>query len=566
MSQIAWPSESDECSLPQLLEKRARSSGERLFLHDATQSTPALFTYALSCAAMQRIARGLAQQGVSSGDTVAILAPNGAFLLHALLGIQRCGAVSLVLYPPGITKASRGYMEQLLAQLSTCRARVVIIADELAEEALHGVLRSGPEGRLVVSESFLAQEHAGALPPLPTDANAIAHLQLTSGSTGRQRGVVLRAGQLVDNAFCIAEGMLQSEKDRMVSWLPLAHDMGLIGGVLMPLVRSYPVYLMRPNQFFLRPARWLRAISEFAGTITFAPNFAYQRCVNAIHDHELAGMDLSSLRVAVTAAEPVLRPTVEAFEKRFARVGLKRGVVRPAYGLAENTVGATTSVVGEPARFEALCAASLAEGQAAPQRPGGPVVHAACVGRAFPGVELSLVDEHGRALPERRVGEVMLRGRMVAAGYLADAAATSRAFPEQQTLLTGDFGYLAGGELYITGRKKDVIIHAGKNYFPQDLECLVDQVTGVERSAAFGSLSSKSGTEEVIVWVGTKARDPAEQDRIVQACQRAVLDTLGLAIHRVVLVRPSAIPRTTSGKLQRSECRRLHEATLELSA
>lgn len=564
MSRIAWPSESGECSLPQLLEKRAARDGDQLFLHDATQSTSALFTYGASCLAMERIARGLTALGVSPSDTVGILAPNGAFLLHALLGVQRCGAVSLILYPPGITKASSGYTAQLLAQLRTCRAGWVVVADELAHEALLGLLRDSSDVRLV-SESFLSQEHAAVLPPLPTDAGAVAHLQLTSGSTGRQRGVMLKAGQLIDNAFCIAEGMQQTERDRMVSWLPLAHDMGLIGGVLMPLVKRYPVCLMRPNQFVLRPARWLRAITEFGGTITFSPNFGYQRCVNAVHDHELVGLDLSSLRVAVSAAEPVLRSTAKAFEKRFACVGLRSGVLTPAYGLAENTVGATTSAVGIPARFEALCAASLSEGRAVLQPAGAPAVHVANVGRAFPGVELSIVDEDGRTLPDRRVGEVMLRGRMVAAGYVADAAATSRSFPGEERLLTGDWGYLVDGELYVTGRKKDVIIHAGKNYFPQDLEYLADQVPGVERSAAFGSSSSKSGTEEVVIWIGTKTREPAEQERIVQACQRAVLDTLGLAVHRVVLVHPSVIPRTTSGKLQRSECKRLHESSPELS-
>jgi acyl-CoA synthetase (AMP-forming)/AMP-acid ligase II len=155
---------------------------------------------------------------------------------------------------------------------------------------------------------------------------------------------------------------------------------------------------------------------------------------------------------------------------------------------------------------------------------------------------------------------------MVAAGYVADPGATSKAFPGDERLLTGDLGYMAGGELYITGRKKDLIIHAGKNYFPQDLESLVDQVPGVERSAAFGTLSSRSGTEEVVLWVGAKTRDSAEQERIVAACQRAVLDSLGVAVHRVVLVHPSSIPRTTSGKLQRSECKRRHESAAEVSA
>jgi acyl-CoA synthetase (AMP-forming)/AMP-acid ligase II len=567
LSRIAWPSESGECSLPQLLEKRAEQRNQQLFLHDATQSTARSYSFGESCAAMQLIARGLTGLGISRGETVAILAPNGAFLLHALLGVQRCGAVSLVLYPPGITKSSgRGYTAQLLAQLGTCRARSIIVADDLADDALLAALRDSSERPRVVSESYLSQPHTTALPPLPIDPSAVAHVQLTSGSTGRQRGVVLKAGQLVDNAFCIAEGMCQSEADRMVSWLPLAHDMGLIGGVLMPLVKRYPVHLMRPNQFVMRPARWLRAITDFGGTITFSPNFGYQRCVNAIHDHELVGLDLSSLRVAVSAAEPVLGQTVKAFENRFACVGLKPGVVRPAYGLAENTVGATSSTVGAPARFEALAAQDLARGIATPQPPGAPAIHVASVGRPFPGVELSVVDELGRPLNERRVGEVMLRGRMVATGYVADEAASSRTFPGGQRLLTGDLGYLADGELFITGRQKDVIIHAGKNYFPQDLEILVEQVPGVERSAAFGCLSSKSGTEEVIVWAGTKLREQAEQDRIVQACQRAVLDTLGLAIHQVVLVHPSAIPRTTSGKLQRSECRRLHEGAQELSA
>lgn len=514
---------------------------------------------------MCRYAGALHELGIGPGNVVAILAPNGAFLVQALLAVQCVGAASLLIYPPGATRSEGEFSVQLAEQLRGAGATALIIADEFASEALPGGKGESRESRThfhtIRQVDLIGSTALSRSPEALT--TALAHLQFTSGSTGRKRGVMLTHQHLLDNTQAIRLGLELGPSARMVSWLPLAHDMGLIGGVLTPLLSGFPVWLMRPSQFVMRPIQWLRAITQFGGTVTFSPNFGFQRCVNAIKESDCEGLDLSTLRVAVCAAEPVVRATVQAFVERFRRHGLREGVVCPSYGLAENTVGATASPVGRPARFERIDYGVLVGEQRA-ERPGSsrPFVDVASVGFPLPGVELSVVGEDGEPVGERRVGEIIARGRMVAEGYYGDPEATAATF-RGGALSTGDYGFLLDGELFVTGRRKELIIHAGRNYYPQDLEAAASSVPGVRQVAAFGVTSAALGTEEIVLLVDARASSTEDKQRIITSCRQQVLATLAVSVSEVCLVSSRTIPKTTSGKLRRTECKRIYLAMKE---
>lgn len=553
----SWPSSSEHFTIARRLEHWARQQPDALCLRDLSGSVAVDYSFAALLAAVQRIAAGLMRHELEAGSTVAVLADNGAGLVTALLGIQVAGAVSLALYPPGITPGA-ATRARLTEQLRGLGARALVVAPELEDESLLDRAALERAGLRVFSWSELDQP-AGEVPLLgPLEPSALAHLQCTSGSTGQRRAVLLSHQNLVDNAHAIALGMRVTRQDRTFSWLPIAHDMGFIGGVLMPLTAGVPVALMRPNRFVCRPAAWLRAMSAFRATLTFSPNFGYQRCVNTVGPDDCEGLDLSDLRLAVVASEPVFEATVSAFERRFGAAGLRPGVLRPGYGLAELTVGATLYQPERSERFASLSYAALTgEGTARPPLPGEVSISVACVGEPLPGVELFIRDRAGRPVADGEVGEVTLRGRMVAQGYLNDARATAATFAGDE-LRSGDLGFLRDGQLYICGRSKDLIIVAGKNYHPQDIEATVLEVEGVRAAAALGVCSAATGTEGVVLVVGAALRDSAQVELLGDRCRKAVLLALGVSLADLAVVRPGELPKTTSGKLQRHECKRIY--------
>jgi fatty-acyl-CoA synthase len=349
----------------------------------------------------------------------------------------------------------------------------------------------------------------------------VAFLQFTSGSTSRPKGVTLTHANLMANIAAIgaAQGGLDITGEAYgVSWLPLYHDMGLIGFVFTPVVhRARGIRFISPLMFLKRPSIWLRQISECRGTITFAPNFAYGLCTTRVKEAELTGVDLSSLVIAGCGAEPIQAATLRAFADRYAAYGFRSAAFLPTYGMAEHSLA--VSFIDKHADFVAdrIDAASLAQKTAAPAREGEPAASVVGCGRPFAGHGLRIVDAAGRSLPDREVGQILLQGPSVMQGYWNDPERTAEAL-RGGWLATGDLGYTVDGELFVCGRMKDLIIVHGRNYHPQDIEWQASQVEGVRRGnvIAFGVQPHGEDRERVVVAAEVRQlpEDPAEQEKL----------------------------------------------------
>jgi acyl-CoA synthetase (AMP-forming)/AMP-acid ligase II len=383
-------------------------------------------------------------------------------------------------------------------------------------------------------------------------ADSLAMLQYTSGSTGDPNGVMLSHANLLHNLEQIRVRFEHGPESRGVIWLPPYHDMGLIGGILQPLYAGFPVTLMSPLHFLQQPLRWLEAIARTRGTTSGGPNFAYELCLERVTAEQREGLDLSSWSVAFVGAEPVRPRTLERFADVFGPCGFRREAFYPCFGLAEATLMVTGGLKAE-----------------APICKGGLV----SAGTSIGGQEIVIVDpESGRRSPPREVGEIWVRGPSVAQGYWRHPELTERTFKaflvetsEGPFLRTGDLGYLKDGELFVTGRLKDLIILCGQNHYPQDVEQTIEQSHVAIRSGGCAAFSvDREGTERLVVVVevvrafwrsGATAGPQSELPSISQAIRRAVSANHDVWIAEVVLVKPASIPKTPSGKLQRHACR-----------
>jgi 1-acyl-sn-glycerol-3-phosphate acyltransferase len=413
--------------------------------------------------------------------------------------------------------------------------------------------------RRIVTVDALASASARLQSPIvaPDD---VALLQYTSGSTGSPKGVTLSHANLLANIRAMASSLAVSSEDVFVSWLPLYHDMGLIGAWLGSLHQATPLVLMSPLTFLARPARWLRAIHRWRGTISGGPNFAYELCLRHVHDEKL---DLSCWRVAFNGAEPVSATTIERFCDRFAAVGFRREAMAPVYGLAENCVGLAFPPLGRMPVCDRIRRDQLTRrGRAVPAAEDDPApLRLVACGRPLPEHEVRIVDAAGHELPERREGRLQFRGPSSTRGYWRNPEATRRLF-DGDWRETGDLAYIADDEIYITSRQKDLIIRAGRNIYPTDVEDSVSGIDGVlpGRVAAFGDTDASTGTERLVVVAETRKHEQAALDCMRGQINGVTAELIGAPPDVVVLAPPNTIPRTSSGKIRRRACRELWRA------
>lgn len=501
----------------------------------------------------------LRARGISPGDPVALMLETRRAFFTLFFGILLAGGIPVPLYPPARKAALASHLQSQAGILANSGAKLLVLAE--AAHAVGNLLRPlSPDLMAIATPTNLAQ---GPVEPALKHARsqAIALLQYTSGSTGQPKGVILTHANLLANLRALGQAAALTDDDVFVSWLPLYHDMGLIGAWLGSLYFGIPGVLMSPLAFLARPARWLRAISDARATLTAAPNFAYELCARQIPDEDLEGLDLSSLRLAVSGAEPVNPETLARFTSRFAPYGLRPPALAPAYGLAESVVGLTLTPPGRGPRIDRLQREPfLREGQALPAAPSdpAPLAFVSC-GRPLPGHAIRIADEDGQACAERQVGKITFSGPSSTPGYYRNPEA-SRRLRQGDWLDSGDMGYLADGELYVTGRAKDMIIRGGQHLFPESLEEALSGLEGLlpDGVAVFGHADPQLGTERLIVFAETAETRPEALDALRAAIRDRALRALDVAPDAIVFGAPHSAPKTASGKIRRSACRALY--------
>lgn len=494
----------------------------------------------------------LEERGVEPGDRVLIVLPTSIDFISIYFAIQFMGAVAVPAYPPAGLRMKAG-IDRLGHIAQHAGTRLCVTNDRIKPVLGELALRADCLEHIVSVEAL----GRGSKPDAKFRARAAdsAFVQYTSGSTGNPKGVLLSHGNLVHNIHCIGQAMRINREDVMVSWCPLYHDMGLIGGLLMPIYWRIPLVLMSPLAFLSRPARWLQAISEHRGTISPAPNFAYSMCVARVKESEREGLDLSSWRLALNGAEPVNYRTVVDFQKTYGPLGFSEGAFLPVYGLAEGTLAAAFPRPGEPVRYEVVDRQELANGRAVLASGKGSMAVVGC-GRQMPGHDLLIVDEVGEPVPEREVGHIVVAGPSIMEGYYDDPEATA-AVVQDGWLWTGDLGYMADDHLFVTGRAKDLIIIRGRNIYAEDIERIAERVDGVRPSGvvAFGVYDDEEQRDRVIVVAETKLSERQEREALAALVSERVSEFCDVKLDEVVLVAPGTIPKTSSGKRQRSLCR-----------
>ena len=553
-----WPESAK--TLVEALEWHAQRHPDRPQIqYLADGETPEAITYGELSAGARRMAAGLRALDVEPGRSVAIMLPSGRPYFETFMGTLMASCVAVPLYPPTRIQRLEEHVRRQARIMANAQASVLVTFEEVKK--IGGLLKSLlPDLRAIVTPAELASEPCGER--LRARGVDLALLQYTSGSTGEPKGVMLTHANLLANIHAMIRGCAATPADTVVSWLPLYHDMGLIGAWLVVLCAGARLVLMSPATFMSRPSRWLRAISAWKGTLSAAPNFAYDLCATKLDDVDLKGLDLSSWRVAFNGAEPVHLETLERFAARLAPYGFRGEALAPVYGLAENCLGVTFSPPGRGPQADRVKRREFLEkGIAEPA--GADEAHALTFvgcGRPLITVEVRIVDEAGREAADREQGRVEFRGPSATAGYYRNAAATRRVL-DRGWIDSGDLGYIAEGELYVTGRAKDLIIRAGRNIHPQELEEAVGVVPGIRLGfvAVFGAHNARSGTERLVVAAETRATHAEDLEKLVSKISELSSELLDAPPDDVVLVPPGGVPRTPSGKVRRSACRALYE-------
>jgi len=506
------------------------------------------------------VAAGLAARRLEPGDRVAIMLPTGKDYLFSFFGTLMAGGIPAPIYPPARLSQIEDHLRRHAGILANSQARLLIAVAEAKPVSL--LLRAQAESlHAVVTPEELAAVSSAAH-QIARSASDLALLQYTSGSTGNPKGVCLTHANLLANVRAMGTALQAGGEDVVVSWLPLYHDMGLIGAWLGSLYYGLPLALMSPLAFLAQPSRWLWAIHRHRATLSGAPNFAFDLCARRLQDQELQGLDLSSWRVAFNGAEPVSADTIEQFANRFAAYGLRREAIMPVYGLAECAVGVTFPPLKRGALIDTIKRDPLMRsGNAVPAETGeSRVLRVVSCGRPLPGHEVRIVDGTGREVGDRVEGRLEFKGPSATSGYFHNPEHTRRLF-HGDWLDSGDFGYVAQGEIYVTGRVKDIIIRGGRNIHPYDLEEAVGNIPGVRRGcvAVFGTPDPVSGTERVVVLAETRSTDAQVHARLTREINAAALNVLGLAADDIVLAPPHTVLKTSSGKIRRAASREYYE-------
>jgi acyl carrier protein len=531
------------------------------------QNSDEVITYLDLWNGAEIVASGMQHFGLEPGESVLIMLPTGPEYFFTFFGVLLAGAIPVPVYPPGRLKQIEEHLLRHTAIAKNSLAGMMVTVNE-AKQFTKFLRTQVVNLQHVLTVPELQQAGSKALarfrrPVL--SAENIAFLQYTSGSTGMPKGVVLTHANLLANIRAMAKVINVSSDDVFVSWLPLYHDMGLIGAWLGSLHYACQLIIMSPLAFIARPQRWLWAIHKYGGTLSAAPNFAYELCVRRIDDRDIAGLDLSSWRIAFNGAEAVNPETIRRFIDRFADYGFRPETMTPVYGLAESSVGLAFPQPESTIEIDKINRSIFMDtGQAVriDEMKSGGLEFVNC-GQPLPGHQVRIVDAVDRELPERTEGNLQFAGPSTTTGYFKNPEKTRELF-HGQWLNSGDKAYLAKGNVYITGRSKDMIIRAGRNIYPVELEEVIGKVDGIRDGnvAVFGSKSSDSGTERLIILAETRKKSEEALERIRNQINTIVTDLVGTPPDEVVLAPPNTVLKTSSGKIRRNASREIYEHKL----
>ena len=534
-----------------------RAADERpAIIYVSSDRPPVTVTRCAFAEATVTVAASLYELGLRPRDLIIIAHTQNLESIFAFWGALRLGAIPSM-FPTLTEKLDAGVYMSSLAEL----ARLSGVAAVLTTDAFAPVVRPrlpcpvygaadlpAPTG----IESGPASAGRTFHPPAPAE---IAFLQHSSGTTGLQKGVALSHAAVLNQMAAYSTALALHENDVVVSWLPLYHDMGLIAGFLLPLLQGVPLVLMSPFDWVQHPALLFRAIHDYHGTLCWLPNFAYNHCARGIRRRDMDGLSAASMRLFVNCSEPVRHDSQTLFLERFAANGVRPEMLGVSYAMAENTFAVTQSALDAPPRLDIVDRRALMEQRHALPADGadGPTVTMVSCGRPIAHTELRIVDAERRDLPERHVGEVALRSNCMLSGYYHRPDATAQAL-DGGWYFTGDLGYLADGELYITGRQKDLIIVGGKNIYPQDIENALNDIPGVHpgRTVAFGVPNEALGTEDIAVICEVETDDPDAHAAITRAIRTRVAQTTDATARYVHLAGPRWLIKTSSGKIARA--------------
>lgn len=530
---------------------------EKIAIHLQRAGQPDLpITYARLVREAAAFARGFAREGIQPGEVVVLILQHGEELVYAFWGAVLHGAVPSIM--PFLTEklSPERYRADLAALVSVTRPAAVVTYPEFEGEVRAALGEGGPVRSVMVAGRIEHVEEAeySSLRGLTRNEEHIVLLQHSSGTTGLQKGVALSHQAVFNQLEAYGQALGLNSRDVIVSWLPLYHDMGLIAGFLMPVLSGLPLVLSSPFDWVRAPQKLLHSVTQYKGTLTWLPNFAYNFLAQKTRARMLEGVDLSTWRAVINCSEPVRPESHRAFVEKFAPYGLEPKALQTCYAMAENVFAVTQSDLADGPRVEEVDReAFMTERLARLAREGRPSMKVMSSGRPVANTQVRVLDAEGRPVAERVIGEIALRSDCMLSGYYNRPDETEKAFKEGW-YLTGDYGYLSHGELFVSGRKKDMIIVGGKNVYPQDLEALTYEVQGVHsgRSVAFGLFDEEQGTEEVVIIVEVDAEAAGTQGKVAEAVRQYVTRNSAITLRYVRAVGPRWIIKTSSGKTARA--------------
>ena len=526
------------------------------FLQHANQvDKPITFSRLYSCALSY--AKILKRRGIKPGEVVILILEHGEDLLNAFFGAVLIGAIPSMM--PFLTEklSPERYRSDLAALIEVTRPAAIVTYKQFEEEICAAQQETDSVRVVIVAEEVDSQNFAENSLPLVVNRTEddIVLLQHSSGTTGLQKGVALSHRAVFNQLEAYGRAIAISTQDVLVSWLPLYHDMGLIAGFLLPILKRVPLVLMSPFDWVRAPYRLMQAISRYRGTMTWMPNFAFNFCAQKIRDRDMEGLDLSSWRMIVNCSEPVRWESHQAFYEKFKAFGLREIALQTSYAMAENVFGVTQSDLSRPPVVQEVDReAFMVKRVAQPALHGKAITKLMSSGQTLSNTNLRVLDEQGQDVLDGVIGEIAIQSDCMLTGYYNRPNITSKAFMDGW-YLTGDYGFLSGRELFVTGRKKDMLIIGGRNIYPQDIEAIACEVPGVHpgRVVAFGVFNERSGTEEVVLIAEVDGfQGDSEQAAIADQIRAHVTQHSAIALRYVQVVEAQWIMKTSSGKVARS--------------